>query len=85
LQRDHRFVKIGGMIKKLTKVGNSLALIIDRSILDLLNIAEDAELEITTDGESLQVRPAQARARRLREVSKKITTAHAATFRKLAK
>jgi antitoxin MazE len=45
------------MIKKLSKHGNSLALVIDRPILDLLKITEDTDLEITTDGESLVVAP----------------------------
>ena len=44
------------MIKKLTKSGNSLALVIDKSILDLLNITADTPLRIsTTNGRSLQI------------------------------
>jgi len=46
------------MIKTLTPIGNSLGLIIDRPILNLLNIERDTELEITTDGETLIIRPA---------------------------
>jgi antitoxin MazE len=46
------------MLKKLTKHGNSLAIVIDRPILDLLNITEDTELEITTDdGKTLKISP----------------------------
>lgn len=45
------------MQKTLTKHGNSLALIIDRPILELLNIASTTPLEITTNGEDLIVRP----------------------------
>lgn len=47
------------MIKKLTKHGNSYALIIDRSVMDLLNIKEDSALYVTTDGKSLTVTPAK--------------------------
>jgi len=43
------------MIKKLTKHGNSLALVIDKSILELLQIDDQTPLEISTDGESLIV------------------------------
>ena len=43
------------MIKKLTRHGNSYALIIDRAILELLNIAPDAQLEISTDGQALLI------------------------------
>jgi len=41
------------MIKKLTKHGDSLALVIDKSILELLQIDSETPLEISTDGESL--------------------------------
>ncbi len=46
------------MIKKLAKHGNSYALIIDRGIMDLLNISEKSALYVTTDGRSLIVSPA---------------------------
>jgi len=52
------------MVKKLTKHGNSLALVIDRPILDLLNIDAETPLEISTDGRNLIVAPASQSARR---------------------
>ena len=52
------------MVKKLTKHGNSLALVIDRPILDLLKIDPETPLEVTTDGTKLIVSPAQPSARR---------------------
>jgi antitoxin MazE len=45
------------MIKKLTKHGNSLAVVIDRAILDLLKIDVDTPLEISTDGQVLVISP----------------------------
>ena len=45
------------MIKKLTKHGNSLALVIDRAVLDLLRIDADTPLEISTDGQALVISP----------------------------
>jgi antitoxin MazE len=54
------------MIKKLSKHGNSLALVIDRSILDLLQIDEQTSLEISTDGEALVVAPVRDKKRRKR-------------------
>lgn len=45
------------MIKHLTSIGNSLGLIIDRPILDLLHIDRDTALEISTDGKTLTIRP----------------------------
>jgi antitoxin component of MazEF toxin-antitoxin module len=52
------------MVKKLAKHGNSLALVIDRPILDLLKINVETPLEISTDGQRLIVEPATPSARR---------------------
>ena len=52
------------MVKKLTRHGNSLALVIDRPILDLLKIEAETPLEISTDGRQLIVAPAKPSARR---------------------
>jgi antitoxin MazE len=49
------------MLKKLTKHGNSLALVIDRPILDLLKIDP---LDVSTDGKRLIIAPAEVSARR---------------------
>jgi antitoxin MazE len=54
------------MIKKLSKHGNSLALVMDRSILDLLHIDEKTSLSISTDGESIVVSPVRDKKRRQR-------------------
>jgi antitoxin component of MazEF toxin-antitoxin module len=54
------------MVKKLTKHGNSLALVIDRPILDLLKIDPETPLEVSTDGKRLIVAPATPSARRKR-------------------
>ena len=45
------------MTKKLSKHGNSLALVIDRSILELLGINERTTLDISTDGRALVIAP----------------------------
>ncbi len=52
------------MVKKLTRHGNSLALVIDRPILDLLKIDAETPLDLSTDGHSLIVAPAEQSARR---------------------
>jgi antitoxin component of MazEF toxin-antitoxin module len=52
------------MVKKLTKHGNSLALVIDRPILDLLRIDPETPLDISTDGKQLIVAPAKPSKRR---------------------
>ncbi len=52
------------MVKRLTKHGNSLALVIDRGVLNLLEIDADTPLNIITDGNCLLVSPVRDPARR---------------------
>lgn len=52
------------MVKKLTKHGNSLALVIDRPILELLKIDSETPLDLTTDGHRLIIAPAEESERR---------------------
>lgn len=54
------------MTKKLSKHGNSLALVIDRSILELLGIDERTTLDISTDGRALVIQPTKEKRRRKR-------------------
>ena len=74
------------MIKQLAKHGNSLALVIDRAILDLLEIDAETPLEITTDGHSLIVTPASNPKRRekFRESLERINRRHGKALKKLA-
>lgn len=44
-------------MKKLTKHGNSLALVIEKPILDLLKMDANTLLDVSTDGDVLIVRP----------------------------
>ena len=45
------------MLKFLTKVGNSEAILIDKAVLSLLKITQDTPLEISTDGKNLVISP----------------------------
>jgi antitoxin MazE len=54
------------MIKRLTQHGNSLALVIDRGILDLLKIDAETPLEVSTNGAALVIEPVRNEARRQR-------------------
>ena len=73
------------MVKTLTSIGNSLGLIIERPILDLLNIDRDTKLEIQTDGEALIIRPIRdEHSRRVRESTARIMKKHEHSLRKLA-
>lgn len=52
------------MIKRLTKHGNSLALVIEKPVLDLMNITDKTSLEVVTDGQELRIRPVRDAAKR---------------------
>jgi antitoxin component of MazEF toxin-antitoxin module len=54
------------VIKRLSKHGNSLALVIDRPILELLGMDEGTPLEISTDGQALVIEPVRDKKRRKR-------------------
>jgi antitoxin MazE len=75
------------MTKTLTTIGNSLGLIIDKPILELLRIDKDTLLEIETDGKALIIRPVREEDRqsRVRKATEKMMDAHDETLRKLAK
>ncbi len=45
------------MRKNLSTIGNSLGLVIEKPIFELLNITRDTELEVTTDGTRLIIEP----------------------------
>lgn len=74
------------MIKTLTKHGNSWALVIDKPILELLQIDPQQPVEISTDGHTLTVAPlgADERKEKVRAARKKINARYSAVFKKLA-
>jgi len=74
------------MIKSLVKHGNSWALVIDRPILDLLNIDPEGSVEISTDGQSMTVTPVVKSSRKtaVRAARKKINGRYGKAFKKLA-
>jgi antitoxin MazE len=72
------------MVKKLTRLGNSLALLIDKPILDLLKITADTPIEITTDGRRLVVTPLADHDVAL-AAGRHLTKRHARNLSRLAK
>ena len=74
------------MSKRLSRSGNSLALVIDRPILEALDIDAETELEISTDGDVLVVTPLRD-GKRKRRVADRVAEAHeqyGGVFRRLA-
>ncbi len=75
------------MIKSLTKHGNSVALVIERPILELLGANINTLFEITTDGKSLVLTPVEtiSREEKLLASMNKINKKYSKTFEDLAK
>lgn len=76
------------MLKKLAPIGNSLGLVIDRPILELLRIDRDTVLDVRTDGDRLviePVRPDVGGVDPVREMTERMIAAHRDTLTKLAR
>lgn len=74
------------MNKTLIKHGNSLALVIDKPILEMLQISADTPLNLTTNGDALLVSPIRdkARQKKLRSSLKKINEQFGDDLKRLA-
>ena len=74
------------MRKKLTAIGNSLGIVIERPILELLDIDRNTELDMKTDGEKLVLVPIRKGKReRVKAALGRAMAAHDESLRKLAK
>ena len=51
------------MVKNLIKHGNSYALVIDKPIMELLQMTPETELEVTTNGDHLVISPVRPKGR----------------------
>ena len=74
------------MIKTLTKLGNSHALVIDKPLLEALGIGPDTPLQVTVSGNSLIVTPANVGVGReeIAESIRKLRPRYGKMLRKLA-
>lgn len=74
------------MVKTLIKHGNSLALVIDKPILEMLHVTSDTPLELTTDGDTIMISPIRHRDRqkRLRQSLQKINNKYRDDLKRLA-
>ena len=74
------------MTKNLVAIGNSLGIIIEKPILDILNIERDTPLDVRTDGDKLIIRPLtkEERSERLNLAVDRVMKNHHETLRKLA-
>ena len=74
------------MIKKLTTHGNSMALVIEKAILDLLDITPKTSLEISTDGKNIVISPIHALGHKklFKAALDKVNRKHSRTLKALA-
>jgi antitoxin MazE len=75
------------MRKKLTTIGNSRGIILDRTLLQILEIPDDAtDVELTIEGGNRVViaKTAEQHSRRIRELSRKALATHRRAFKRLA-
>ncbi len=74
------------MVKTLTRHGNSLALVLDRGVLDLLKIDANTPLEITTDGQVLIIAPArdEKRRKKVAQALEEVNRKHGRMLKRLA-
>ena len=71
------------MTTRLTRHGEHWAVILDDSMLASLNVGPETPLEVTSNGRSLSIRPAEA-APSFEEAVEAVNKRHAGALRKLA-
>ena len=74
------------MRKRLTKTGNSLALVLDKPLLDQVGIDANTPLEVSTDGQVILISPVRSRQRtaKLKRVAAEVHRRYGGAFRRLA-
>lgn len=74
------------MEKSLIKHGNSLAIVIDKPVLDLLRITSETKLELTTNGDAIMLTPIRDKKKqaRLEAALQKINDKFGDDLKKLA-
>lgn len=74
------------MTKTLTRTGNSLALVLDKPILEATGIDAETPLEVSTDGDVIVISPVRSKKRtaKLKQILDDLDREHAGAFRRLS-
>jgi antitoxin MazE len=74
------------MVKRLIKTGNSLALVLDKPLLEATGINSETSLDISTNGDVIVITPVRKkqRADKFRSAIQAIQKEYAGVFRRLA-
>ena len=77
------------VLKKLTPIGNSLAIVLPKPFLDQIGMDRDTEVEIASDGERIVLIPRLSKPKgkraRVSELIDEVLERHHTTLEKLAK
>jgi antitoxin component of MazEF toxin-antitoxin module len=74
------------MEKKLIRTGNSLALVLEKPLLERLDITAETPLEVSTDGDVIVISPIRGarRTAKLKRVMARVHERYAGAFKRLA-
>jgi antitoxin component of MazEF toxin-antitoxin module len=74
------------MKKHLTRTGNSVALVLDKPVLEAVGLDADAEVEVSTNGDVIMITPVRddRRRRKLKKILDELDEQYAGVFRRLA-
>jgi antitoxin component of MazEF toxin-antitoxin module len=74
------------MVKKLTRTGNSVALVLDKELLEATGLDAGSTVEVSTDGRVIVISPPadKRRSSKLEAVLGKLDRRYGAVFKKLA-
>jgi antitoxin MazE len=69
-----------------TRTGNSLALVLEKPILEATGIDANTPLEVSTDGDVIIISPVRSKKRtaKLKKIIEELDAEHAGAFRRLA-
>lgn len=75
------------MIKRLTRTGNSVALVLDKQLLEAANLDPDAPVEVSTNGSVVVIAPVRKKrdTERFAKAREKMHAKFAGAFERLAK
>ncbi len=75
------------MIKHLTRTGNSIALVLDKQLLEAADLDPEKPVEVSTDGHVIVIAPARSKRDmdRFEKARERMHAKYAGAFERLAK
>lgn len=75
------------MVKHLTRTGNSVALVLDKQLLEAAGLDPEKPVEVSTDGHVIVIAPARGKrdTTRFEEAKARMHAKYAGAFERLAK